>query len=204
MSLPSLTTKVVIMRGISDRERHELTEGVRSAVSAAIRERARFQPAEDVPILALTAAAIAMAEVTTMLNEAVMTSRHAGYSWTEIGDRIGITRQAARKRLGVVASDMGEWNADVRQVNSHTEMPVLKMMGREGWHSVGFGVLHHRLRRSDQQWEHRRDAFPQFGNRERLESEGWQHVGTFYPWQYFKRPLDLPAESPLPAILFPD
>src|SRR5205814_1411908 len=99
LSVRSGTTKVVEMRGISDREIRELTEGVRSAVSAAVRERAHFQPAEDAPILALTAAAVARTEVTAMLNEAVTASRHSGYTWTQIGLRLGITKQAARKRF---------------------------------------------------------------------------------------------------------
>ena len=41
-------------------------------------------------------------ELETAIQEAVIGLRQFGYSWTEIGDRLGISRQAARQR----------WNTD--------------------------------------------------------------------------------------------
>ena len=37
-------------------------------------------------------------ELETAIQDAVIGLRQFGYSWTEIGDRLGISRQAARQR----------------------------------------------------------------------------------------------------------
>jgi DNA-directed RNA polymerase specialized sigma24 family protein len=38
-------------------------------------------------------------EVETLMREAIARCRAEGYSWTDIGDRLGISRQAARQRF---------------------------------------------------------------------------------------------------------
>ena len=40
------------------------------------------------------------AEIDTAISQAVTGLRGSGYSWAEIGSRLGITRQAARQRWG--------------------------------------------------------------------------------------------------------
>ena len=40
------------------------------------------------------------AEIDTAITEAVKGLRRFGYSWAEIGNRLGITRQAAQQRWG--------------------------------------------------------------------------------------------------------
>ena len=77
-------------------------------------------------------------------------------------------------------------------------MPKLAEAGRCGWHSVGFGMLFHTLGSSDAQWEHHRELFPAPGTRRRLEADGWGPVGSWFPWGYWTRPLDV-AALPEPA-----
>ena len=49
---------------------------------------------------ALTAMTGLAAELDTAIDEAVKGLRAFGYSWAEIGSRLGITRQAAQQRWG--------------------------------------------------------------------------------------------------------
>ena len=79
-------------------------------------------------------------------------------------------------------------------------MGKLADAGAHGWHSISYGWLYHLLEESDQQWEHRREAFPLPGSRKRLESQGWIHIGTTYPWQYLKRPLGRPPLPDAPQV----
>ena len=51
-------------------------------------------------IEALTAMTSLAADIDTALREAVTGLRTFGYSWAEIGSRLGITRQAAQQRWG--------------------------------------------------------------------------------------------------------
>ena len=79
-------------------------------------------------------------------------------------------------------------------VSAFTEMDQLARVGRSGWRSVGFGILHHDLVRSDEQWEHRRVGVLLHDQRT-LEADGWTRVGTmWFPWVYYARPTGLPAE----------
>jgi hypothetical protein len=49
---------------------------------------------------ALTGMADLAAEIDTAMAEAVTGLREQGYSWADIGTRLGITRQAAQQRWG--------------------------------------------------------------------------------------------------------
>jgi len=74
-------------------------------------------------------------------------------------------------------------------------MEVLEREGRMGWHSVGYGTLYHLVEKSSVQWEHRRVLASLGPRRRRLESEGWQLIGTmWFPWAYYKRPTDKKAQ----------
>ena len=50
------------------------------------------------------------------------------------------------------------------------------------------------LEASDRQWEHRRAIAPSRAAQRRLEGEGWQLAGTWFPFRYYARAL---AEPPL-------
>ena len=43
------------------------------------------------------------------------------------------------------------------------------------------------------EWEHRRIRVVAVGTRTRLEEEGWQVIGTWFPWVYLKRDTGTPA-----------
>jgi hypothetical protein len=56
-------------------------------------------PVSDDPLTALTAALEWAVEAEEHLNRAVTAARAAGATWADIGDALGITRQAAHKRF---------------------------------------------------------------------------------------------------------
>lgn len=63
-----------------------------------LRAYARRVAAGDVE--ALTALSALSGEVDTAIHQAVDGLRAFGYSWSEIGTRLGVTRQAAQMRFG--------------------------------------------------------------------------------------------------------
>src|SRR5260370_28076249 len=80
-----------------------------SALADAVRRRAAGSPLDRVE------AALAVGEELTsgaddLIGQFVDEARHAGCSWTEIGQRIGVSKQAARQRFAQrpgVADDLG-------------------------------------------------------------------------------------------------
>ena len=107
-----------------------------------------------------------------------------------------MTRQAAQQRFGGPSGaneDAAPGRRILSPVTAFDEMQALEQAGRHGWHSVGYGVMHHVLEKSDVQWEHRRMRAWSPKIRQ-LEAEGWQRVGTYwFPWAYYARPTSRPA-----------
>ena len=64
----------------------------------ALRAYARRISGGDIDALAGFSALVA--EATEQLGEAIFFLRVHGYSWTDIGTRLGVTRQAAQQRWG--------------------------------------------------------------------------------------------------------
>jgi hypothetical protein len=134
------------------------------------------------------------AETRSLLGEAVTSARAAGASWDAIGRVLGMSRQAAHQRFGR-ALDQEDTNGRrvLGPVTAFTEMDALRNVGQYGWHSVGFGAYQHTLEHSPTQWDHRRLRVIATGTRTRLQQEGWQVIGTWFPWVYLKRDLGTPA-----------
>ena len=62
--------------------------------------RAYARRVADGDVEALTVMLGLSAEIDTAISQAVTGLREFGYSWAEIGSRLGITRQAAQQRWG--------------------------------------------------------------------------------------------------------
>jgi hypothetical protein len=62
--------------------------------------RAYARRIADGDVEALTLMLGLSAEIDTAIGQAVQGLRGCGYSWAEIGSRLGVTRQAAQKRWG--------------------------------------------------------------------------------------------------------
>jgi hypothetical protein len=122
----------------------------------------------------------------------------AGAGWDRIGQRLGISRQAAQQRFGQAPVNSEPISTEATRrltpVNAFDEMEALVEAGRQGWHSVGFGMYFHDLVHPDEQREHLRVGA--FGARHRdLLQGGWQRIGAmWFPWAYYKRPTGKPAK----------
>ncbi|RYV49464.1 hypothetical protein [Pengzhenrongella frigida] len=181
-----------------------LREAIAAAVLSAPAGMSAGLQDDPVAYLRLVAATRTAAEETSrLLREAVDGARHAGHSWDTIGRLLGVSRQAAQQRFGapgsfpdgVPAVEGVPERKILSPLTAFDEMDALAEAGRHGWHSVDYGTLFHLVEASPWQWEHRRDLVSIGGRRHRLRDEGWQLIKTmWFPWAYYKRRLDLPAE----------
>jgi hypothetical protein len=129
--------------------------------------------------------------VRDLLRQAVGAARSAGHSWSAIGAELGMTRQAVQQRFGKTADDgvHGEqrW---LGPVTAFDEMRELEAAGRAGWHTVGTGLLGHRMTRTGTEWEHRRVLW---GAARRHEGEGWVVGARAFPCVYLIRDTGTPV-----------
>ena len=129
-----------------------------------------------------------------LLQQAVNAARAGGHSWSAIGSTLGLTRQAAQQRFG---KDTDSDESDDREerwlgpVTGFEEMSELDIAGRLGWHTIGAGLLRHRVVRTTTQWEHRRLLWT--GSLARWERDGWQIGARAFPWVYLIRDTGKPA-----------
>lgn len=166
-----------------------------ASIDPSIEKRIDTDPQAALDLVVI--AAHAHTETGKILTSAVNSARAAGWSWEAIGKALGMTRQAAHQRFGFKAEEALSSPECKRIVGlaATNEMDVLNEEGRHGWHSIGHGPLFHDLQKSEVQWEHCR-VFVGSRKSKALEAAGWQHIGTmWFPWHYFKKPLDLPAED---------
>lgn len=140
---------------------------------------------------AIVAAHIVADEARLSLNRWIDAARRADMSWTEIGETLGISKQAAQQRFGrgggnADGSDAGEATFVRTGANAFNEMRILAEEGRNGNELIGLGVLTLIFRRSDHRWEYCR-RIGTGSDAARLQAEGWAHVASYLPFHYYKR-----------------
>ena len=141
---------------------------------------------------AILAAHLIADEGRIVLHRWVEAARRSGLSWSEIGDALGISKQAAQQRFRSPDADendlaLGEGEKVVRYgANAFNEMSILREEGENGHELVGIGPLRLTFRRTERRWEYRRVI----GTGAGLEREGWTYVASWLPFLYFKRALD--------------
>lgn len=186
---------------------------IREAVTSAVLTTPEGLPGalESDPaahLLLVASAREAADQTSALLRSAVDGARSAGHSWEAIGQALGVSRQAAHQRFASprpadpAAAGPTSSGATapprrvVAPVTAFTEMAVLEEAGRKGWHVVSSGTLHHLVERSPWQWEHRRTVWSTGARLRRMLDDGWEIAGDVsFPWTYFKRRTDRPAES---------
>lgn len=193
-------------RRLPEADATRLREAVAEAVLSAptgVREAIAEDP--DAALALVAAGRVAAEETSRLLQAAVTNARSAGHSWDAIGRVLGVSKQAAQQRFGQQGpprSDgpdrrIGTGTPQRRVLTPLTafdEMAVLEQEGRRGWHVVDYGPLFHVVEASDHAWEHRRVVWSPLAARAMVQ-DGWTLIrtGTF-PWGYYKRPLQLPAQ----------
>ncbi|MBX9813575.1 MAG: hypothetical protein A4S12_03365 [Proteobacteria bacterium SG_bin5] len=141
---------------------------------------------------AITAAHVIADESRVSLHRWVDAARRAGLSWAEIGGVLGISKQAAQQRFGTAEPAITP-DPDLVVVRlgatAFNEMAILRAEGARGRELVKFGPLILYFRPTDQNWAYRR-TISLAGPSEALLREGWTYVGSWLPFQYYKRPLE--------------
>jgi hypothetical protein len=141
----------------------------------------------------IAAAHVAAEEADRLLRESVTGARRAGHRWGAIGGLLGVSRQAAQQRFRISADRAQDspTRRVITGVTAFTEMDALRKAGRAGFHLVDFVAYHLVVEVSDRQWEHRRALAPSRAAQRRLDAAGWRAVGSWFPFGYYTRPLDL-------------
>lgn len=139
-------------------------------------------------------AADAHAATRDLLHQAVAAARADGRSWAAVGAVLGLTRQAAQQRFGAGDEALGvgeeRW---LGPVTAFDEMHELEIAGRQGWRTIGAGMLKHRVVRTATRWEHRRVLWSRPPSS--FAQDGWQVAVRAFPWVYLVRDTGLPAED---------
>lgn len=158
----------------------------------------------------IEAAHIVADESRLSLQRWIDAGRRAGMSWAEVGDALGISKQAAQQRFrsdpppgGAQAQDLIEVRLGATAFN---ELRILRREGLEGNELVGTGGLVLVFRRSDQQWEYvRLMAVSAHSITAKMSRKGWTYVSSWFPFHYFKRPLNgADADQPTSGLLKSD
>jgi hypothetical protein len=143
---------------------------------------------------AILAAHLIADEGRLVLHRWVDAARRSGLSWSEIGDTLGISKQAAQQRFRNPAdSDVEPSLSDGGQIirywaTAFNEMRILREEGEKGHELVAVAALALVFRRTDQQWEYRR-VISSAAAVGRMEHDGWTYVASWLPFLYFKRPV---------------
>ena len=142
-------------------------------------------------IQVIGAAHVVADEARLALHRWVDAGRRAGMSWSELGESLGITKQAAQQRFRIATDPAdGESSPDAIEVRlgatAFYEGRILREEGAKGNELIGTGVLKLVFRRSEGPWEHRRvDAIrPPI---DAMAQDGWEYVSSWFPFHYFKR-----------------
>jgi len=127
-----------------------------------------------------------------LVTAAVASARHAGCTWEQIGDGLGVSAQDAQTQYSDPEPTAASRSSDsmvLAPVTALNEMTVLARAGMYGWHASGYGIMYFTVVRDTQQWEHARTAFTTMP-----ASDGWRPVGRGWMWwRYWARPLNVPA-----------
>jgi hypothetical protein len=151
--------------------------------------RAALESEPESYLRLVEAAHVAADEADRLLHESVTGARHAGHSWDAVGRVLGVSRQAAQQRFKTAAVEEEPSRRVLTGMTAFNEMAALEREGRRGYHLVDFGPFYLVLEASERRWEHRRVIAPSRAAQRRLEEEGWEPVGTWFPFRYYARPL---------------
>jgi hypothetical protein len=145
---------------------------------------------------AITVAHLVADEGRISLHRWIDAARRTGLSWTDIGNALGISKQAAQQRFK--SAEMGDELASgegeeiVRLgATAFNEMSILREEGGKGNELVRTGALALVFRPTTHLWEYRRKIGKASITAE-MKRAGWIYVSSWMPFHYFKR--SVPAE----------
>jgi len=166
-------------------------------------ERLTTDPGAYLQLIAV--ADLQVQESEKLLHEYVLLARHAGLSWDQIAESLGITRVEAQKKfIAAMANQSGSLEltsaAEVVAAVEAAKLPpvgtrvtvrgdddILQHAGPYGWHGVAATTNTWTLEFDNQQWEHVCKY-----SKKAPEGDGWQLAAKWLATRYWKRPTELP------------
>ena len=145
---------------------------------------------------AITVAHLVADEGRASLHRWIDAARRTGLSWTDIGNALGISKQAAQQRFKPRESGDGISGEEGEEIvrlgaTAFNEMSILRVEGQKGNELVRTGLLTLIFRKTSHPWEYRR-MIGAASMMTQTKRAGWIYVSSWMPFHYFKRPL--PAE----------
>lgn len=143
---------------------------------------------------AITAAHLVADEARINLGRWIDAARRSGLSWSEVGDALGISKQAAQQRFKSLDGNdesVTESGEEIVRVvaGAFNEMSVMREEGRKGFELVRTGALMLVFRPTTQRWEYRRLIRLSHNVPPEMEREGWRFVTSWLPFLYYKRAI---------------
>ena len=122
-------------------------------------------------------------------------ARRSGLSWTDIGNALGISKQAAQQRFRSAEMEDELTGGEGEQVvrfgaTAFNEMSILREEGMKGNELVRTGTLTLTFRPTAHAWEYRRRVGAAWMTAE-MSNAGWTHVSTWLPFHYYKRKISV-------------
>ncbi len=122
-------------------------------------------------------------------------ARRTGASWADIGDVMGISRQAAQQRFGegiISIESLTDTQAEkiiTREgATAFNEQSIMDEEGQNGRKLVACGILKLHFVETETQWEHCRVTSASVRKiTEDMKTKGWTHVTSWFPFHYFRR-----------------
>ena len=181
-----------LLEGISDTKKAALKAALENAILGSENGSLKLEKEPAAFLRLVQVADFASKECSGLLVDAVRQAIRAGNSWAAIGATLGTSRQAAQQRFGGPRqpgeSDMHGTRRVITGATAFSEMKMLEIEGAAGNLLVDFGALYLIVEESDRPWQHLRV----FGRLRmtQLVSDGWTFVGAWFPFHYYKRPVD--------------
>lgn len=148
----------------------------------------------------IRAASIVSDEAGHSLNRWVDAGRHAGLSWADIGEVLGVTRQAAQQRFartsafadGPIAESDDSGTVVRTGMTAFNEVTALEEEGHKGNSLVGAAPLKLFFAPRGVPYENMRvTALRPTSVITRYESAGWTYVLSWFPFHYFTREAEV-------------
>jgi hypothetical protein len=141
---------------------------------------------------AILAAHLVADESGLVLRQWIEAARRSGLSWSEIGDALGITKQAAQQRF---KSPSLETDLEIHEgeeivrlgATAFNEMSMLRAEGLKGNELIRTGPLILVFRPSPHNWEYCRRVGAV--SKSAMKKAGWSYASSWLPFTYFKRPI---------------
>lgn len=120
---------------------------------------------------------------------AVAAARASGCSWTQVGDTLGVSKQAAQQRFRVRLNEPASRDLRVLgPIGRDYELDALVEAGREGWRLKESRAVTHVLERTGEPWEIvRRSLFQPTGMPH--PRDGWVAASVRFPDAFYQRPM---------------